>query len=81
MSGKQYSSYEEIDRDLQILNLEKEIHFKKLAQSFDRTKESLSPAHLLGSVPKLALNALGSVSGPIKNIGIAFLLKKIFKFF
>lgn len=79
MAAKKYSSYEEIERDLEILSLEKEIQFQKLVQSFDKTKDSLSPSHLIGNVPKMALHALGGLSGPIKSIGISFLLKKLFK--
>lgn len=79
MERKKYTSYAEIDRDLEILDVEREIHYQKLTQSFDNTKESLNPANMIGSVPKMALNVLGGLSGPIKNIGISFLLKKLFR--
>lgn len=79
MERKKYSSYAEIDRDLEILNIEREIHYQKLAQSFDNTKDSLNPSNIMGSVPKIALSVLGGLSGPIKSIGTSFLLKKLFK--
>lgn len=79
MERKKYTSYAEIDRDLEILDVERKIHYQKLTQSFDNTKESLNPANMIGSVPKMALNVLGGLSGPIKNIGISFLLKKLFR--
>ncbi len=79
MKNKKYTSYEEIERDLEILALEKEINFKKLTQSFDKTKDSLSPGNLIGGVPKMAINAIGAIAGPLKQVGIAFLLKKLFR--
>jgi len=79
MERKRYTSYEEIDRDLEILALEKEIQYKKLTQSFDRTKDSLSPGNLIGGVPKMAISAIGGLAGPLKNVGIAFILKKLFR--
>lgn len=79
MKNRTYNSYEEIDRDLEILALEKEINFKKLTQSFDKTKDSLSPGNFISGVPKMAINAIGAVAGPLKQVGIAFLLKKLFR--
>ena len=47
METKIYSSYAEIDRELQILKLEKEIHLQKMFLSFEKTKDSLSPDNLI----------------------------------
>ncbi|OYU81356.1 MAG: hypothetical protein CFE23_04475 [Flavobacterium sp. BFFFF1] len=81
MENKRYSSYEEIDRDLEILKLEKEIQFKKLSQSFGKTKDSLSPGHIIGgSLPKVAVNILSGLSGPIKGMALSFIMKKLFRF-
>lgn len=79
MVSKKYSSYAEIDKDLQILALEKEIYYEKLIQSAKETKESLSPGNLLGEVPKLALSALGGLAGPVKSMALSFIMKKFFK--
>ena len=79
MMTKKYASYADIDRDLEILKIEKEIHYQKMTQSVHDTKESLSPGNLMGGVPKAALGFLGNLSGPIKGMAINFLLKKIFK--
>jgi hypothetical protein len=77
MDKKKYSSYAEIDRDLEILKIEKEIHYQKLLQSLDSTTESLNPSNLVGSVPKMAFNLL--TSNPVRNFGLSFLLKKLFR--
>ena len=81
MENKRYRSYAEIDRDLEILKLEKEIQFHKLSQSFSKTKDSLSPGHMIsGALPKAAVGLLSGLSGPLKGMALSFVLKKIFKF-
>ncbi|MCZ8229457.1 DUF6327 family protein [Flavobacterium sp.] len=49
MDPKKYSSYAEIDRDLEILKLEKDIHFQKLLLSVQKTKESFEPKNIINS--------------------------------
>ncbi len=53
METKKYSSYAEIERDLEILKVEKEIYYQKMLLSIDKTKESILPSKsvsLLGNV-------------------------------
>jgi Family of unknown function (DUF6327) len=57
MESKQYTTFEQIERDLQILKLEREIHHKKIILHVEQTKESLKPRNLLSgllhfSIPK-----------------------------
>lgn len=47
MERKKYSSYAEIDRELEILKLEKEINYQKLVLSFQRTKEGITPQKIV----------------------------------
>lgn len=47
MKQKKYSSYAEIERDLEILKLEKEINYQKLVLSFQRTKDSITPQNIV----------------------------------
>ncbi len=44
MEKKKYSSYAELERDLEILKLEKEINYQKLVLSFQKTKERYNTA-------------------------------------
>ena len=44
MEKKKYSSYAEIERDLEILKVEKEIYYQKMLLSIDKTKESILPS-------------------------------------
>ena len=50
METKVYSSYAEIDRDLEILKLQKEIDHQKLALSVEKTIDSLTPGSLMQNV-------------------------------
>lgn len=47
MERKKYSSYAEIERDLEILKLEKEINYHKLVLSFQKTKEGITPQKIV----------------------------------
>ena len=65
---KEYSSFEEIDRDLKILKLRNQIDREEIRMSIEHTKESLSPISLIGGV-------LGSI------VQKAFVLKAVSKIF
>ncbi len=47
---KEYSSFKEIDRDLEILKLQTQIDKEEIKRCFNQTKEYLSPFSLMGSV-------------------------------
>ena len=63
---REYKNYKEIDRDLKLLKLQKEIDKEKVLLSYNRTKESLSPKRILksaaGSIFKNALVLKGATS-------------------
>jgi hypothetical protein len=73
-----YSSYKEIDRDLEILKLQKEIDYQKLTLSVENIIDGLSPHSMIQSI-------LGSFSGAITQYGllqkivIPFLINKFIK--
>lgn len=47
MNTKSYSSYAEIDRDLEILKLERQIHREKLKLGIENAKENLKIGNVL----------------------------------
>ena len=62
MESKQYTTFEQIERDLQILKLEREIHHKKIALHVEQTKENLTPRSLLSGLLHFSIpNNLGSI--------------------
>jgi hypothetical protein len=50
METKRYSSYEQIELELKILKLEKELSFQKIIWNVQKVKEDLSPTALLQEV-------------------------------
>ena len=51
---KEYSSFEEIERDIKILKLQNEIDKEEVMLSYHRTKEALSPLSVLNSATEAA---------------------------
>lgn len=63
-----YSSFEDIDQDLKILNLERQIAREELRNVGVEFKESLTPKHIL-------LTAFSA----IKDYGIYYIIRRILK--
>jgi hypothetical protein len=65
METKKYASYAEIEHDLEILKLEKEIYFQKMKLSYEKTKESVFPSEpvqgFYAVYKKLFSGTLGSI--------------------
>jgi hypothetical protein len=65
METKKYSSYAEIDRDLEILKLEKEISYQKLVLSIQKTKDTITPENIISGFLKPYREA---IPNPYRNI-------------
>ncbi|MDI1317547.1 DUF6327 family protein [Flavobacterium sp.] len=50
METKKYSSYAQIELDLKILKLEREIYYQKVLLNVDKTKESIIPFRKINKV-------------------------------
>lgn len=63
---REYNNFEEIERDLKLLKLQKEIDKEKVLLSYNMTKESLAPKRIIksaaGSIFKNALILKGATS-------------------
>lgn len=66
MIPKKYTSFKEIDQDLKILKLQREIDLENLKLNFRQTKTNLYPTSLLGGV-----------GGIIKKFLITIFAKKV----
>lgn len=66
---KQYSSFEEIDKDLKILKLQSQIDKEEIKLTLEEVKGGLSPLSILGSTASailqkaLVLKAVGKIFG------------------
>ncbi|MHC5310727.1 DUF6327 family protein [Myroides sp. LJL116] len=74
MIKKSYSSIEDINKDLNILRIKRELHYQKIFQSVDIIKEELTPDQLLKS-------SVGSMVTYVKSSGSfqAFIITTILK--
>lgn len=70
MEVKKYSSYADIDRDLEVLKLEKELHYQKVLLSVQKTKESFEPQNIITSY-------FGSFKSSISNNYVQILQKAL----
>ncbi|WP_037324827.1 DUF6327 family protein [Salinimicrobium terrae] len=63
---REYKNFKEIERDLKLLELQKEIDKEKVFLSYNMTKESLSPKRILksaaGSIFKNSMILKGTTS-------------------
>lgn len=66
MIRKQYSSFEDIEQDLKILKLQRQIDEEKLKLSFENTKKKLYPVNILGGMAPL-----------LQKIAISLVAKKV----
>jgi len=76
MGHKKYTSSKQIEQDLKILKLKKEIHYRKLLLKGEETKESLSFVSVL---PDLAIGTVDTFTKGAKGAVLAYLLRTIFK--
>ena len=72
MEAKKYSSYAEINHDLEILKVEKEIHHQKILLSIDKTKENLLPSKAVSFIGDLYQNVFSGSLGTIFKIAIPY---------
>ena len=77
MISKKYTSYDEIDRELEILRLEKEINYQKLILTVQKTKENITPQNLVSGFLGSYKTLFSSSYGTILNIVIPFIIKWI----
>jgi len=75
---KVYNTFDEINHDLEVLKIEKDLAYLRFKKDFDETKESLKAENIVGEGPMRAIKMLGAFSGPIKSAALTYLFKKIF---
>lgn len=75
METKKYSSYDEIELDLKILNVEREIHYQKILLSIEKTKECLVPSRSISFIADLYHKYFSGTYGTILKILIPYAIK------
>jgi len=79
METKKYSSYAQIELELEILKVEKELNLKRIFLNIEKTKESLLPQNLVKSFLGDYKSLFANYSGAILNIAIPILINWITK--
>ena len=75
METKKYSSYAQIELELEILKVERELNLKRIVLSVAQTKESLSPVNLIKSIFGNYKALLSNYSATLFNMAIPLLIK------
>lgn len=74
METKKYSSFAQIDRELEILKIEKQISYQKLAFGIKKTKESLTPQHIVSDLLGTYSSVVSNPYGTIINTAVPFIM-------
>lgn len=74
MQTKKYSSYAQIDSELEILKIEKEISYQKLVLSVQKTKESFSVLNIASNVLDTVKSTFFSSSATIFRLLIPIII-------
>lgn len=77
---KMYTNFEDVDRDLEILKLEREIQLRKIGLHLEDSTSILSPSNLFKNGLSNVTSTLKSGSG-LKSIIISFVVRMILKKF
>jgi hypothetical protein len=79
METKKYSSYAQIELELEILKVERELNLKRIVLDVEKTKESLLPKNLVKSFLGNNKSILSNYSGVILKIAVQIIINWITK--
>jgi hypothetical protein len=74
---KRYSSFEEINNELAILKLEREIHYQKASLHLKNAKDLLSPEALIRNTFRSITGGYSGIASSIAGFLIMLLLRKM----
>ena len=79
METKKYSSYAQIELELEILKVERELNLKRIVLNVQKTKDSLLPINLIKGFIGDYKSILSKYSGTLFNIAIPIFINWILK--
>lgn len=74
MENKKYSSYAEIEQELEILKVEKELYYQKMLLSVEKTKESILPSKSVNFIGNMYQKLFSGTYGTIFKIAIPYII-------
>ncbi len=79
MENKKYSSFEQIDKELEILKIERELNFQKIIYKIEKTKDLLTFKNIKNTLLESFNLVLKGYSGKIMEWGIPLFIKLLKK--
>ena len=79
METKKYSSYAQIELELEILIVVRELNLKRIVLDVEKTKESLLPKNIIKGIFGDYKSILSNSSGMILNIAVPLIINWITK--
>lgn len=79
METKKYSSYAQIELELEILKVERELNLKRIVLDVEKTKESLLPKNIIKGIFGDYKSILSNSTGMILNIAVPLIINWITK--
>jgi hypothetical protein len=79
MGTKKYSSYAQIELELEILKVERELNLKRIVLDVEKTKESLLPINLITGFIGDYKSVFSNYSGKLINIALPILINWLLK--
>lgn len=77
MKNRSYKTFAEIDKDIQIAKLERDIHREKIFLHTERVRNNISPTNLLNNiVGESSSKGSSSLIMNIVNLALPFIVKK-----
>lgn len=76
---KIYSSYEEIDAELAVIKLEREIHYRKSLLHFKKAKSTLTPDKLLTETINSFTGGFSGILSSISGLIVLYLVKRFLR--
>lgn len=74
MENKKYSSYAEIEQELEILKVEKELYYQKMLLSVEKTKKSILPSKSVSFIGNLYQKVFSGTYGTLLKIAIPYII-------
>lgn len=74
METKKYSSYAEINHDLEILKVEKELSYQKALSGIDKTKQIFAPSKAMSFAANVFETAFSGLTGTIVKTAIPMVI-------
>jgi hypothetical protein len=79
MENKKYSSYAQIESELEILKVERELNLQRMVLSVQKTKESILPSNIIKEFFGDYKSIFSNYSGTFFNIVVPILVNWLLK--